>query len=323
MSGFLHKLFGHQQAPQSTDEETDLESFYTDSEYVLQIFKQLACTTPLSKRLLIIHGIGGVGKSTLLRMYSLSCHRQHIPSALVASEEAPSPVDVLEDWAEDLNHDGVRLLTFQKTLTHYRTIQAKVEDEANKEHQAKSRIAGTLGKSAAKTVITMAASAIPMVGPLIGSLGGESAEAFVDWLLSFLTKPEMDLYLDPAKRLDSDFLSDLNRIASRQRIVLMTDTYEQMTVLDDWMRELARRFPNNVLLVLAGRIVPAWDRTWQGWLGKAEVVELKEMTSDDIRTLVQRYYAYIRGGEPDPKQVEAIVQFARGLPIVATTFFKP
>jgi hypothetical protein len=45
----------------------------------------------------------------------------------------------------------------------------------------------------------------------------------------------------------------------------------------------------------------------------------KEMTPDDLSTLVYRYYAYIRNGDPDPKQVEAIVQFARGLPIVATT----
>lgn len=129
----------------------------------------------------------------------------------------------------------------------------------------------------------------------------------------------MELYLDPARRLDSDFLSDLNRIASRQRIMLMTDTYEQMTALDDWMRELARRLPKNALLVLAGRIVPAWNRAWQDWMSKAEIVELKEMTPDDIRTLVQRYYASIRKGEPDPKQVEAIVEFARGLPLVATT----
>ena len=34
---------------------------------------------------------------------------------------------------------------------------------------------------------------------------------------------------------------------------------------------------------------------------------------------MHRYYSYIRGGNPDPEQVEAIVQFARGLPMVATT----
>jgi hypothetical protein len=69
----------------------------------------------------------------------------------------------------------------------------------------------------------------------------------------------------------------------------MTDTYEQMTALDDWMRELARRLPKNVLLVLAGRTVPAWDRAWQDWMGKAKILELKGMAPDDIRTLVHRY----------------------------------
>src|SRR6266567_144251 len=319
MSGFLRKRFGKQRAPQSTVEESGLEKFYTDSEYARQMFEQLATSANIPKRILVIHGLGGVGKSTLLKTYVLTCRKHHIPSALVASEEAPSPVDVLAEWEAALDHDGISLPTFHKTLNHYRAIQARVEAETKKGHQAAYQVAGTMGKTVAKTAISMAASSIPVVGALVGAVGGESAEAFVDWLRSFLTKPDMDLYLDPAKRLESDFLNDLFRATTRQRIVLMTDTYEQMTALDDWMRELARKLPKNVLLVLAGRIVPAWDRSWQDWMGKAEIVELKEMTTDDIRTLVHRYYAHIRGGEPDPKQVEAIVQFARGLPMVATT----
>ncbi|HEX9132190.1 MAG TPA: hypothetical protein VF844_07850 [Ktedonobacteraceae bacterium] len=319
MAGFLRKLFGQQQTPQITGEESDLEKFYTDSEHARQVFEQLVTSASLSKRILVIHGLGGVGKSTLLKMYVLTCRKHHIPVALVASEEARSPVDVLAEWEADLNHDGITLLTFQKTLNHYRAIQAKVEAEANKGPHAASQIAGTMGKTVAKTAITMAASAIPVIGPLVGAVGGESAEAFIDWLRSFLTKPDMDLYLDPAKRLDGDFLVDLSRAAAHQRLVLMTDTYEQMTALNDWMRELARKLPKNVLLVIAGRTVPAWDRAWQDWMGKAEIIELKEMTPDDIRTLVHRYYTHIRGGDPDPKQIEAIVQFARGLPMVATT----
>ena len=320
MTDFLRKLFGRQHASYLTDDEdTDLTKFYTDSEQALQVFDQLVTAMNLPKRLLVIHGIGGVGKSTLLKMYGLSCHKHHIPIALVASEEAPSPVDMLANWAEDLSHNGITLPTFQKTLNHYRAIQAKIEDELKKGYQVRSQIAGTLGKTAAKTAINMAASAIPIVGPLVGSLGSESAEAFVDWLRSFLSKPDIELYLDPTKRLDNDFLSDLARVPAEQRIVLMTDTYEQMTALDSWMRELVHRLSKNVLMVIAGRIVPPWDRAWQGWMGKAEIVELKEMTPDDIHSLVHRYYAYIRSGNPDPKQVGAIVEFARGLPMVATT----
>ena len=319
MTGFLRKLFGNQQNSQPADEDTDLERFYTDSEYALQIFEQLVNAPNLPKRLLVIHGIGGVGKSTLLKMYGFSCRRHHIPSALIASEEAPSPVDMLADWALQLNRDGVTLPVFQKTLTRYRAIQAKVEAEVEKASQAKSQLAGTLGKTAAKTAIGMAASFIPIFGPLVSAVGNESADAFADWLSGFLPKPDVELYLDPATRLTIDFLSDLSQVAARQRIVLITDTYEQMTALDHWMRELARRLPKNVLLVIASRTVPSWDRSWQDWMGKAEIVELKEMTPDDLRTLVLRYYAYIRRGDPDPKQVEAIVQFARGLPMVATT----
>src|SRR6266571_4607972 len=132
MADFLRKLFGFQQAPQPDDEDTDLTKFYTNSEHALQVFEQLVTTRNLPKRLLVIHGIGGVGKSTLLKMYMLSCHRQHIPAALVVSEETPSPVDVLAGWAEDLSNTSLMPSTTQNRLTHYRAPQAKVEAEEKK-----------------------------------------------------------------------------------------------------------------------------------------------------------------------------------------------
>jgi len=313
---FLRKLFGgkrHTQ-PQPNTDDADLVQVYTDTEHALHALEQLVLEENLPKRLLVIHGLGGVGKSTLLKMYAYFCHSHHVPVALVASEDAPSPVDVLAKWAEDLSHDDVSLPVFQRTLTHFRAIQAKVETEA-----VSSQLASQLGKAAAQTVIGLASSAIPIVGPLVGAVASTSAEAFIDWLHSFLSKPDLELYLDPVKRLTGDFLSDVARVAAHQRIVLMTDTYERMTALDEWMRELARQLHKNVLLVIAGRTVPDWGRAWQTWMVNAEIVELEEMTPDNLRALVRSYYARIRGGEPDPEQVEAIVQFARGLPLVATT----
>jgi tetratricopeptide (TPR) repeat protein len=160
---------------------------------------------------------------------------------------------------------------------------------------------------------------IPGIGPLVGKLGGMGAEALVDWLRGFLTKPDIDLLLDPAKKLTADFLADLQKAADRRRIVLMLDTFEQMTALEDWAREVAQQLPANVLLVIAGRALPNWDRAWAGWMANAQVEELKPMSDDDMRELVRRYYAMLRGGEPDPKQVEAIIRFARGLPMVVTS----
>lgn len=319
MPDFLQKLFGRQPRPQSVAEDTELTKFYTNSEQELQLFEQFVMSSKLPKRLLVIHGLGGVGKSTLLKMFALTAHKQHVPVTLVDSEEALSPVDLLAGWAEDLSAYDIVLPAFQKALNHYRTIQAKVEAEAKKTGRATHQLGSYLGRAAAKTAISVAASAIPVVGPIVGTLGSESAEAVLDWLHGLLSKPDLEFYLDPTKRLDNDFLADLTKVASGRRLVLMTDTYEQMTALDDWMRELARRLPANVLLVIASRTVPEWDRYWQEWMGKAEIVELKEMTTENLRTLVHRYYSYIRSGEPDPQQVEAIVQFARGLPMAATT----
>jgi hypothetical protein len=43
------------------------------------------------------------------------------------------------------------------------------------------------------------------------------------------------------------------------------------------------------------------------------------MTPEIMRELIGRYYATMHGGTPDPAQVEAIISFARGLPVVVTS----
>src|SRR5712692_10339565 len=114
MTNFLRKLFGSQSIPQPTNEDIDLTKFYTNSEHELELFEQLMISTNLSKRLLVIHGLGGVGKSTLLKMYALSCRRHQVPVALVSSEETSSPVGVLVGWTDDLSCDEVMLPSVQK-----------------------------------------------------------------------------------------------------------------------------------------------------------------------------------------------------------------
>jgi hypothetical protein len=38
-----------------------------------------------------------------------------------------------------------------------------------------------------------------------------SAEALIDWLSGFLKQPDIDLLLNPDKKLTADFLADLGR----------------------------------------------------------------------------------------------------------------
>ena len=300
-------------------------TYFTDVEDLRDLFKAYLAAPELPKRILVIHGVGGIGKSSLLRMFRLHCKSVKTPVALASGDEAKSVLAILGDWADDLKADGVTLPTFAKTRQHYRAIQAKAEDKAQ---ESRKKMGDLAGKTAGKVAETAAGAAvgaaigsvIPGIGPIVGALGGMGAEALVDWLRGQgFAKPDIDLLLDPAKKLTDDFLADIERVAPKRRLVLMLDTFEQLSALEDWARDLAQRLHPNVLLVIAGRAMPNWGRAWPGWLAQAHVEDLKPMTDDVMRDLVRRYYATMRGGEPDPKQVEAIIGFARGLPMVVTT----
>jgi len=312
-----------------TDYYNDLQSYFTDMEHLRDLFKNFVSAEKLPKRLIVFHGVGGVGKSSLLRMFRLHCKGEKIPVALASGDEAKSTLDVITRWMEDLKADGVKFSSLHKTLESYRAVQAKVEDQARK---SQNKVADLAGKAASKTAEAAGGallgaaigSIVPGVGTAIGGMlgsavGGMGAEALTDWLRGFLDKSAIDLLLDPAKKLTSDFVEDLAKAAEKKRIVLLLDTYEQMSALEDWVGEVAQKIHPNVLVVIAGRKLPDWQRVWSGWMMNAQVEELKPMTEDIMRQLIHRYYATMRGGEPDPAQVDAIVKFARGLPMVVTS----
>ncbi len=305
-------------------QDLELAKFFTDVEPLRDWFEKAIVADKLPKRLLVIWGVGGIGKSSVLRMFRLNCKTARVPVGLASGDEAKSAVDVLTRWAEDLKNDGANFPTFFKTLEHYRAIQAKVEDQTKTRNKKLGDVAGkAAGKvaeaGAAVAVGAVVGSVIPGIGTLAGAVGGMGAEALVDYLRGFLSKPDIDLLLDPSKKLTDDFLADVNQIASKQRVVLMLDTYEQMTALDDWTCEFAQQLNENVLLVTAGRAMVNWGRKWDSWLMHAEVQELKTMPKRVMHELIRKYYSTMRGGEPNPKQVNAIIEFSGGLPMVVNT----
>ena len=313
MGNWLSKFLRRKPEPTISPEDANLETFFTDLEHLRGIFYELVEATTLPKRLLVIHGVGGAGKSTLLHMFRLHCKREGIPVAFVSGAEAKTSVEVLQGFARDLNQDNITLSNLEQTLKQYHAIQAQVEREEVK----LSKVA----KGGARVAVEVAAGYIPVVGPVVAAVGGMGAEAFIDWVRGFLSKPELDLYLDPSTKLTDDFLNDLTYATKNCRLVLMLDTYEQMTGLDDWVRALVKQLPTNVLIVIAGRASMGrkWDREWPGWMMQARIEPLGAMTEDNMRMLVHRYYATMRESEPNPKQVEDVVRFSRGLPLVVTS----
>jgi putative ribosome biogenesis GTPase RsgA len=69
------------------DFDRELQNYFTDVEHLRELFRQWLVAPTLSKRMLVIHGVGGVGKSSLLRMFRLHCKSVGVPVALASGDE--------------------------------------------------------------------------------------------------------------------------------------------------------------------------------------------------------------------------------------------
>jgi hypothetical protein len=102
-----------------------------------------------------------------------------------------------------------------------------------------------------------------------------------------------------------------DRLAAYQTpVVLLLDTYETITPLDDWLREVfLPRLPQNVLVVFAGRNPPS--RAWRadpGWQDLLAVIALRNLSPDEGR-------AYLARRQIPAEQQGAALTFAHGHPL--------
>ncbi|MCX7839970.1 MAG: hypothetical protein N2559_11030, partial [Anaerolineae bacterium] len=167
---------------QQFEQDKELESYFTDVEYLRELFKRWIAAPELPKRLLIIHGVGGVGKSSLLRIFRLDAKGVHIPIAMASGDEQKSALDVLyfksssgeeRGWVADLKAEGIRFPKFDATFERYCEIQAKVNAQAKKAGERAAKIAGKVALETAEEVGgALAGAAIGSVIPGIGTVIG-------------------------------------------------------------------------------------------------------------------------------------------------------
>lgn len=305
------------------DFDKDLEGYFTGVEQIRNAFKDTVLSPTLGKRIFVIWGDGGVGKTSLLRMFRLYSKSIQIPFALVSSDEVKSDIDLILRWVEDLKAGGIKFPFFDDIYKEYNGIQAKVAKQAKKFKGADviSKLGETTGGALAGALL---GSIIPGAGTVIGGiigtlLGSMGADACVEWMGGFLNKNEVDLVKDPTKALTNCFIKDLSKNASEKRIVLALDTYEKMTINNEWVLNVAKILHNNILLVISGHAIPDWDRSWSEFIGKSQIYELTTMNDENIRELIHRYTEKMGVGELDSDLENKIIQFSHGLPLFITT----
>jgi len=121
---------------------------------------------------------------------------------------------------------------------------------------------------------------------------------------SFATALRTTLNLD-------EHASPINVLAQHSKpLVILIDTYEALTPLDGWLREIfLPQVSANVMLVLAGREMPSmvW-RSDVGWQALMQMISLRNLDPDESRA-----YLHQRGVPVD--QHQAVLDFTHGHPL--------
>jgi hypothetical protein len=113
--------------------DRSIEAFYTNNKALLATLQSLVVGPLPAKRIILIRGTGGVGLSSLLRMFRRFCIKE--PHVCVGLTEGTAVVEVLRRLADDLHTSGLRLPRFRRRLKRYDRMQAKAVDNANEQRR--------------------------------------------------------------------------------------------------------------------------------------------------------------------------------------------
>ncbi|MBD1844021.1 hypothetical protein H6F89_11535 [Cyanobacteria bacterium FACHB-63] len=223
-------------------------------------------------------------------------------------------------------------MKFQERYRVYR--QKKQELEADPD--APQGLAAGMGKFIAKAGLGVAKS-IPGSGGVMEFVDSEGvANQAGEWTAfvarKLTNKDEVRLVQEPIEVLTPLFLEDLNRVAEKQTVVLLLDTYEQTgAFLDDWLRSLLNdRYDDslhpNCLICIAGRD-PLNKNAWIDWEELIARSELEPFTEVEARlylascgihqeAIIQEIWRLSSGGLPvliammaqgAPREIEEII----------------
>src|SRR5712664_2499297 len=93
-----------------------VEDFFTDTEYLQKTFDALLTGPDPGPRVLNIHAPYLMGKSALLTMLYRSCRSKGHYVALADACHAKTPQDILRELADQLEAEGISLMSYRKVL---------------------------------------------------------------------------------------------------------------------------------------------------------------------------------------------------------------
>ena len=271
------------------------ESF-TGRQAELNTFRRLLTADDPDYVILHNFGVGGIGKSSLLRQYRRIAQGLGYPVAIVDMQVHFSLDEILRSVREQVAGISERaFVDFDKALDVFNDV--------------KSRLQGAVG-SVTSGIVSGLREGVPLgLGALaVDTIGEEQMKA---WLYRHLPRANADLYLHSDRILTENLILGLNRLTEQNgsKMVIMFDTYEQSSrAQDDWLRDslLDSDLNSDVLIVVAGRD-PLPGR-WHEWRSVLLSLELHRFTEEEAREYLRRR------GINEPALVEALQGFTERLP---------
>ncbi|MFE7394845.1 tetratricopeptide repeat protein, partial [Streptomyces sp. NPDC057582] len=257
-----------------------------------------------------MRGVGGVGKSTLLRQWQEAARRADAVTAVVDENDVHGVQQALAGLARQLAEQAGPLKEFDKALEQFRREQETPAEPVPAEGEA----------SVSSRVVTQAAlgaaSLIPGAGVVTAMTNPDAAAQGLDRLRSGArARAQRRGRGGDEAGLSRAFVAELGRLCGRHRwVVLFFDTWEQTgRYLGGWLLGLLEEefgpVPANVMVVLAGRDELA-EREWAPLRAQVADVPLEVFDEAETRSLLAAR------GVTEPGVVEAVLQLSMGLPLL-------
>ncbi|CQR64699.1 tetratricopeptide repeat protein [Streptomyces leeuwenhoekii] len=256
-----------------------------------------------------VRGVGGVGKSTLLREWQGAARRAGAVTAAVDENDVHGVQQALAELARQLAGQAGPLKEYDRAAEQYRREQETAAEPvpADGEASMTSRVAAQAALGAV--------SLIPGAGVVSAMANPDAAAQGLDRLRAGARARGRRARSGDAAGVSRAFVAELGRLCGRYRwVVLFLDTWEVTgRYLDGWLRDLLEDafgpLPANVMVVLAGRDeLP--EREWAALRALVADVPLEVFTVAETRALLAAR------GVTEPGVVEAVSQSSMGLPLL-------
>lgn len=266
-----------------------------------------------------VRGVGGVGKSTLVRQWQQAARAAGAVTAVVDENDVHGVQQALVELARQLAEESGPFKEFDRAAEQYRREQEAAAEPMPVEGVDPAEGGASVSSRLVSQAALGAVSLIPGAGVMTAMANPDTAAQGLDRLRAGVRGRSRRTRGGDAVGVSRAFVSEVGRLCDRYPwVVLFLDTWEQTgRYLDEWLRELLSdafgSLPANVIVVMAGRD-ELRERDWAELRAQVADVPLEEFDEAETRALLAAR------GVTEPKVAEAVWQLSMGLPLLVELF---